>query len=109
MSIDTATVKEVLEQRLAKLTRRVDAIEKHLRRQMEADLPEQAQRSENDEVLEGLDASGLEEIAQIRAAIAKIDEGIYEECSRCEAPIGDGRLKALPYATQCVRCAGLAS
>ena len=103
------SVRSELEQRLAKLTTRVDKIERDLRRNLEADWSEQAQRAENDEVLESLDDHGIDEIHQIRAALKRMEDGTYGDCARCEEPIGAGRLNALPYATTCIRCAELAS
>ncbi len=108
MTANLTAVRTELEARLERLVTRIDAIERDLRRQMHATLPEQAQRQENDQVLEGLDDVGLAEIQQIRHALGRIDEGVYGDCVRCDNPIKPGRLKALPYATTCIRCASLA-
>jgi DnaK suppressor protein len=52
-------------------------------------------------------ASSLEEnsthvLAEIDAALARIDEGTYGVCVRCGKPIGRERLDALPWATLCI-------
>jgi DnaK suppressor protein len=52
-------------------------------------------------------ASTLEEnsthvLAEIDAALARIDEGTYGVCVRCGEPIGQERLEALPWATLCI-------
>jgi len=52
-------------------------------------------------------ASTLEEnsthvLAEIDAALARIDEGTYGVCVRCGEPIGRERLEALPWATLCI-------
>ena len=52
-------------------------------------------------------ASSLEEnsthvLAEIDAALARIDEGTYGVCVRCGEPIGRERLEALPWATLCI-------
>jgi RNA polymerase-binding protein DksA len=44
-------------------------------------------------------------LAEIDAALARLDEGSYGACERCGLPIGDDRLAARPAATTCVRCA----
>jgi DnaK suppressor protein len=44
-------------------------------------------------------------LAQIRAALGKVDEGRYELCSTCGQPIGAERLAARPASLTCVRCA----
>jgi len=43
-------------------------------------------------------------LAQVHDALSKIDEGTYGLCDRCEKPISEGRLEALPYATLCIEC-----
>ncbi|MHC4248290.1 MAG: TraR/DksA family transcriptional regulator [Planctomycetota bacterium] len=48
--------------------------------------------------------SGSSELAQIDAALGKIDEGTYGQCEACNADIPWGRLEAVPYATLCVAC-----
>lgn len=44
-------------------------------------------------------------IAEIDAAIGRVDDGTYGICARCGASIGEGRLAARPAAATCVRCA----
>jgi DnaK suppressor protein len=43
--------------------------------------------------------------AQVRAALARIDQGLYGTCEVCGAPIPGDRLEALPWAVRCVTCA----
>jgi RNA polymerase-binding transcription factor DksA len=50
-------------------------------------------------------AQALEQIAEIDAAIGRLDEGTYGICVRCGKPVGQGRLAARPAADTCVRCA----
>jgi DnaK suppressor protein len=45
------------------------------------------------------------ELAQIEHALEKIRRGRYGLCEVCEQPISPLRLKALPYATECITCA----
>ena len=45
------------------------------------------------------------ELAQIEHALEKIRAGRYGQCETCEKPIAPVRLKALPYATECIACA----
>jgi DnaK suppressor protein len=40
----------------------------------------------------------------IRAALARIQDGEYGLCAECEQEIGAKRLNALPYASLCIRC-----
>jgi DnaK suppressor protein len=43
-------------------------------------------------------------LAQVEAALARFEEGIYGLCERCDDYIDPARLKALPYATLCMSC-----
>jgi RNA polymerase-binding protein DksA len=43
-------------------------------------------------------------LAAIDAALERIEAGTYGTCQTCGKPIGDDRLEAIPYATQCIDC-----
>jgi RNA polymerase-binding protein DksA len=43
-------------------------------------------------------------LAAIDAALARIDDGTLGICSACGQPIGEERLEALPWTTQCIDC-----
>ena len=43
-------------------------------------------------------------LAAIDAALQRIDEGTFGTCRSCGKPIGEDRLEALPYTTQCIDC-----
>ena len=43
-------------------------------------------------------------LAAIDAALERIDEGTYGMCNTCGQPIGEERLEALPWTTQCIDC-----
>lgn len=94
-----------LESKLATLTARVAKIEGHLRDPGNPDWQEQASERQNDEVLEHLDQTELREIEEIRGALARMADGSYGRCAVCGEPIGEGRLEALPYTSQCIGCA----
>ena len=44
-------------------------------------------------------------LAQIEAALERIEEGVYGDCVDCGARIPKTRLNAIPYARLCVKCA----
>jgi len=44
-------------------------------------------------------------LAQIEAALSRIKKGTYGTCMSCGETIPDARLKAIPWARVCVRCA----
>jgi RNA polymerase-binding transcription factor DksA len=62
-----------------------------------------------EEYLHGVNAVLMENeqylLAEIRAAIARIEAGTYGACERCAKDIAAERLQALPYVRFCVACA----
>lgn len=46
-----------------------------------------------------------EMLAQIEAALERIEDGVYGICEECGVRIPKVRLDAIPYATLCVKCA----
>jgi RNA polymerase-binding protein DksA len=102
---------ELREQMLARrreLLARVQSIETNFRREeepLEKDAEEQSLQIENDDVLKALDEASRRELASIERALARMDSGDYGTCARCEEPIAPARLRALPAADLCIRCA----
>ena len=47
---------------------------------------------------------GSQELEQIESALQKIDDGEFGVCESCGDPIGSTRLRALPFATECIEC-----
>jgi DnaK suppressor protein len=45
------------------------------------------------------------QLAEVDAAIDRLDAGRYGQCERCGQPIPAARLTARPTATTCIRCA----
>jgi RNA polymerase-binding protein DksA len=43
-------------------------------------------------------------LAEIEAALERIEAGTYGTCRTCGQPISEERLEAIPYATQCIDC-----
>lgn len=54
------------------------------------------------ELDEGLEDNAEHLLAEIEAALERIDKGTYGICVVCGRPIGEERLEALPYATLCI-------
>lgn len=106
--MDTAAAKRHLEKLRNELLARVGRIEEHIRRDgkpLDQNSEEAVVETQNDAVLDGLDAQGREELAQIDHALQRLAAGQYQVCSRCGATISAERLAALPYTTICVHCA----
>jgi len=103
---DTAARKRALLERLDKLERQLRDIEDELDSHQERDWSELAQEREGDEVLERQGTAGQAEIAAIRAALARIEDGTYGVCVRCGDDIAPERLDLLPHTPLCATCAG---
>jgi DnaK suppressor protein len=102
---DTAGIKVWLEARLHELTARAVDIDDSLSEPGDDDWSEQAIESADDEVLEKVGDATLDEIRQIELTLSQIKAGKYGTCMGCGRSIAAERLKALPYATKCVKCA----
>lgn len=101
-------LREVLLARRKELLARVHSIESDFRREdspLEKDSEEQSLQIENDEVLKALDEAGRSEIAGIERVLARMDSGQYGTCAHCGEAIAPARLRALPAAEHCIRCA----
>ncbi len=44
-------------------------------------------------------------LEQVKMALERIESGDYGICESCGGPIADARLRALPWAKVCIRCA----
>lgn len=45
-----------------------------------------------------------EKLSQIEEAMEKIHDKTYGECEECGEPIGEGRIRALPFTASCIDC-----
>ncbi len=103
-----ANRKSELETLKADLEARLSRYQAHQRREagaLEKDFEEQASQTQNDEVVDSLEAETRAELQQIDHALERIDQGIGDECEQCGNDIDPRRLQVLPYTTVCVDCA----
>ncbi len=92
----------------AELSQRENQIEDDRRRHQQplnADSGERVVETENDEVLDALDAATLQQLQAIDDALARIDSGNYGICSDCGQTIAIQRLAAIPHTKLCIDCA----
>jgi DnaK suppressor protein len=104
-------VRQTLCAMLEELNLRLDRITNNVRHSdvpLEKDFAEMATQNENNEVMDYLGNSAKTEIAMIKQAIARIDNGQYGMCQVCDEPISKERLEALPYSSMCIKCASKA-
>ena len=69
-----------------------------------ADLEELASDVTADGVVFEQIRSQTDTVALVEKALQRLDEGSYPTCEECGGEIGEARLAALPYASQCVDC-----
>jgi RNA polymerase-binding transcription factor DksA len=102
---DLAAAKARLEAQLAELEGRKGRIAEDLSEPLNRDWDEQAIEKEDDASLEGQGALVEREIASVKRALARIEDGTYGECVRCGGDIAPARLEARPEAALCIDCA----
>ena len=98
-------IKRRLEERLEELRGRLISIKRDVSQPHSVDSAEQAQERENDEVVDAIGNETRASIAEIEAALERLEAGSYGLCEDCGNPISEQRLGAIPEATRCVDCA----
>jgi RNA polymerase-binding transcription factor DksA len=86
----------------------MDTMHVQIRQQLEAQLDRLVQPRDQVAVslVERPERSGQAirlEVAAIRSALTRLENGTYDECSKCGKPIDPRRLVALPTTTTCMR------
>ena len=95
--------KAVLESKLAELLK-LSAGREEIEIQTMADPLDQVRQStDRDMAVETLNQQARS-IYEIRSALARIEDGSYGWCERCEEQIPGKRLEAVPWARMCVGC-----
>lgn len=102
---DIQHYRRLLEQRLGSLDQRLHHIEDDLDQPHSHDWDDQAIERESDELLESMGSQGLVEVAQIKAALARIDAGTFGLCQSCGEAVSAERLEVLPHTPWCKTCA----
>jgi len=94
-----------LQAKKQELSARLERIKANLQRGFDSDSKEMAKELEDSEVVDALGNEARQEIAKISAALVRLDNGRYGTCSECSEPIEVDRIKAYPYADECIECA----
>lgn len=102
---DLVAAKIRLQTLLAELEARQGRVVHDLSEPLAADFEEQAVEKEDDAGLEAQGALLAKEIASVRRALGRVDDGSYGECVRCGADIAPARLNVRPEAALCIDCA----
>lgn len=104
MVFDTQKVEARLRERKALLENRLHSIEGELDKPRDNDFTEMVSERENDEVLEEIGSTGLDELRQINSALLRISQSSYGICTECGEEIPAARLEIIPHACQCTAC-----
>ncbi len=113
MSLDTASYKQALDEERGRI---VGAIE-NLHRDNPATLEDESQEPAVDqhladagtdlvdrEIDHTIEVNEEHLLAEIDAALGRIEAGSYGICVTCGQPIDEERLRALPWTGQCIDC-----
>ena len=103
--IQNEELRNQLESKKDELAARLERITANLRRGYDADSKERAKEMEDNEVVDALGNEAREEIAKISDALRRYDKGEFGLCIGCGTAISSQRLKAYPYAKECIDCA----
>lgn len=103
-SIDIKSVIDRLNSLHNELNNRLAGIQTDLSRGRSQDSQEQAQETENDEVLHALAVDARKEMIEIDNALSRIRNGTYGVCAGCGELINPERLAAYPMAVRCMDC-----
>jgi RNA polymerase-binding protein DksA len=104
---DLERISQVLQSEKLELEKRINAIHSHARDPLEADSAEQAAQLGNVAVKVALEHEAMEEVAEIKAALQRLEAGNYGICVGCGEDIGKERLNARPWSSECLDCAEL--
>lgn len=102
---DVTAAKARLQAQLEELLGRQERIAADMAEPPDRDWDEQAIEREDDESLEGQAVLVAREIASVKRALGRIEDGTYGECVRCGEDIAQARLEARPEASLCINCA----
>lgn len=105
-NLDLQAIRQKLEAQRAPLLERVQAEEENLRagKGRNPDHTDLAHDYASRERGEFMLRRAREELAQVEAALARLDDGSYGRCTRCGEAIAPARLEVLPHAALCVKC-----
>jgi DnaK suppressor protein len=113
-AIDTAEYRKRLEEEKARLVHAVGFLERENPGSMSDELGELAEGGTDNhlgdmatamydrELDDGLEESAKDTLAEIDAALQRIEAGTYGICEGCGKPIGPERLSAIPWARYCI-------
>lgn len=104
--MDLKEVKKTLLAKQEELQGRITATQADEREETREAGPDSAKLWENSEIRDDLDDEASSELEQVNQALRRLESDDYGICTSCGKAIGEDRLEAVPYAAQCIDCAG---
>lgn len=113
-AIDTSEFRTLLDEEQARLSKAVEFLHDENPGTIEDELGEvgsggtdnhlgdTATATFDRELDEGLAEGAQQTLSEIDAALGRIDDGTYGSCQVCGKPIGEDRLRAIPWARLCI-------
>lgn len=104
---DLNAVREKLRQQAAELQQRLSLVVEQGRlagTEGINDVADQAVSSYEKEILFTRGTHEHGQLRRIQQALARVEDGTYGNCQRCEQVIGAKRLEALPWTPYCISC-----
>lgn len=103
-TFDLGARKADLVEKASEYRDRLASARQEIRVQTVPDAMEQTMReAEREDAIEKAESS-YRLLRQVESALSRIEQGRYGKCLKCEDPIGQKRLDALPWALFCVTC-----
>jgi DnaK suppressor protein len=103
--IDLNEMKKILLVKQEELQQRITNTQAAEREETKGGQDDNAQLREASEIRDDLDDEAAAELGEVQQALVRLDAGQYGACASCGKPIGEARLKAVPYAALCITCA----
>lgn len=107
-STELAQIANWLRARGAELNARLQAVREdqaRTRAPLSLDSADRVTERENDDVVDAIGLRTELELSRIKEALGRIEAGTFGRCVSCGLPIGEARLRAIPYAARCAACA----
>ena len=92
-------------QQLLHMRERIAQDLRHRSTSLLSDAPDRAMQQENEDTLAAINAAAAVEVDAIDHALIRLSAGEYGVCECCGQDIEAARLRSLPYAVRCSRCA----
>lgn len=96
---DLLALKAEYENRINKITSHLENPQDELGHHWD----DQAVSARENDMRKNLLVEAEENLARVNAALTRIENNHYGECRECGEEIEEGRLNAVPYATECMK------